>query len=136
MIFGPPKPKTKSPNIVTPLFKTLLLKNLCLLKNKICVRDAQTLRPYICIYLTTSVQCTFYLTNQFACRLISVIDISHRRLDVGFKLLAQKSLEKWRRLDRMASVEELIATLRKMRRDNTAAKIRQATTPRTTARTN
>jgi len=52
-----------------------------------------------------------------------IIDTSHHRLDQGYALTAQKSLEKWRRLSSTATVSELTRTLRKMRRHDIADRI-------------
>ncbi|ELU08297.1 hypothetical protein CAPTEDRAFT_211144, partial [Capitella teleta] len=54
---------------------------------------------------------------------LEVIDLSNRRTDAGFEQLAMKSLEKWRRLSSAASVEELIETLRKMKKRRTVRRI-------------
>jgi Death domain len=51
------------------------------------------------------------------------IDMTHWRLDSGYSLLAMKALEKWYRQSADATVEELVNTLKKMKRHKTADKI-------------
>lgn len=57
--------------------------------------------------------------------LIAVIDLSHRRLDAGYQLLAMKALEKWRRQSDRSSIDDLLLTLRKMKKNKTIDKIRR-----------
>ena len=54
---------------------------------------------------------------------IAEIDMTHWRLDSGYRLLATKALEKWYRQSSDASVEELTQTLKKMKRHKIVDKI-------------
>ena len=49
--------------------------------------------------------------------------MTHWRLDSGYSLLAMKALEKWYRQSTDATVEELVNTLKRMKRNKTADKI-------------
>jgi len=55
--------------------------------------------------------------------LVAEIDMAHWRLDSGYRLLATKALEKWYRQSSDASVEELINTLKKIKRHKLVDKI-------------
>ena len=51
--------------------------------------------------------------------------MGNRRAEGGFQNLAFKSLEKWRRLSSVASVDELLDTLKRMKKRETVKRIQR-----------
>ena len=58
-----------------------------------------------------------------AANVLAEIDMAHWRLDSGYTMLGVKALEKWYRQSSDATLEELVNTLRRMKRHKTVDKI-------------
>ena len=57
---------------------------------------------------------------------VAVIDLSSRRVQSGgFRTLALKSLEKWRRLHTTPTLDDLVKTLRRLRKKDTIQRIQK-----------